>query len=158
LGRASISGWIYTNDNTRAGQRIFVDDVNNTGGFGFSLGDGGTGMLRFYSRSSNPVFFDTPALINNNTWYQVAAVADITGSIKRIYINGVQQASGNYTNAWGTDAGNASIGGETATPPAETGNRLDGRLDEIRMSSNVRSTNCSRLNIILKINLPLLLE
>ena len=137
----TISGWIYPNDVTRDGQRIFVDDVNNTGGYGFSLADEGVaGRLRFYSRGSNPVSLDAPSFIlANNTWYHVAAVADITGSIKKIYINGVERASAAYTNAWGTDAGNASIGGETAT--GETANRFHGNLDEIRVANRALSAN-----------------
>jgi len=129
----SMSAWIYTTDNTRAGQRIFCDDVNNSGGYALSIGDNGAGSLRFFSRSSNPVVLDTPNnTILNNTWYYVTAVADITNLVKRIYINGVQIVSSAYTNAWGTDAGNASAAGETAA--GETANRLAGRIDEVRVS------------------------
>jgi hypothetical protein len=39
----SITGWIRTTDRTQPGQRIFIDDQNNAGGWGFSLGDGGAG-------------------------------------------------------------------------------------------------------------------
>lgn len=131
----TITGWIYSNDVNRTGARIFVDDGNNTGGYGFSLSDEAPlGRLRFYSRNSTPVSLDaaTP-LIANNTWYHVAAVADIAGSVKRIYINGVEAASGSYTGAWGTDTGNASIGGEIAG--GEAGNRFHGNLDEIRVAT-----------------------
>ncbi|HEX6227824.1 MAG TPA: DUF2341 domain-containing protein, partial [Chryseolinea sp.] len=141
----TITGWINSSNVAQDGQRVFVDDVGNTGGYGFSLADEGTsGRMRFYSRNSNPVSLDaatTPAsvLLSNNTWYHVAAVADISGAVKRIYINGVQRATGAYTNAWGTDTGNASIGGETAS--GETANRFNGMLDEIRVSSNALSAN-----------------
>ncbi|HTF19638.1 MAG TPA: DUF2341 domain-containing protein [Chryseolinea sp.] len=135
----TISGWIYSNDVSRDGQRIFADDVNNTGGYAFSLGDEASpGRLRFYSRNSNPVSVDAGTfLLSNNTWYHVAAVADITGSIKRIYVNGVERVNGAYTNAWGTDAGNASIGGETAA--GEPANRFHGNLDEIRVATRALS-------------------
>lgn len=136
----TISGWLYTTDNTKAGQRLFCDDVNNTGGYALSLGDGGTGMLRFYSRNSNPVILDGPSnQIANNTWYYVSAVADITNGRKTIYVNGVQAATGTFTNAWGTDNGNSSIGGETAS--GETGNRLKGRLDEVRVAKTALSAD-----------------
>lgn len=137
----TISAWIYPTDVSRDGQRIFVDDVNNTGGYGFSMADEGVaGRLRFYSRGSNPVSLDAPSFtLTNNNWYYVAAVADITGSIKRIYVNGVERASGGYANAWGTDVGNASIGGETAA--GETANRFHGNMDEIRVASRVLSPN-----------------
>ena len=135
----TISAWIYPTDVTRDGQRIFVDDVNNTGGYGFSLADEGVaGRLRFYSRGSNPVSLDAPSFIlTNNNWYHVAAVADIAGNIKRIYVNGVERVSQGYANAWGTDVGNASIGGETAA--GETGNRFHGNMDEVRVANRALS-------------------
>ncbi|MGI9542730.1 MAG: beta strand repeat-containing protein, partial [Cyclobacteriaceae bacterium] len=40
---------------------------------------------------------------------------------------------------WGTDAGNASIGGEVAS--GESGNRLQGDLDEIRIASSALAAN-----------------
>ncbi len=136
----TISGWINTSNNTLGGQRIFADDRNNNGGYALSLADPGAGSLRFFSRGSNPVSLDSPNnLILNNTWYHVAAVADITNGIKRIYINGVQVASGAFTNTWGTDVGNASIGGEVTG--AESGSRFTGRLDEIRVASRALSAN-----------------
>jgi hypothetical protein len=69
----TITAWIHTtHDWVSGGQkdmRIFTDDENNTGGYSFSLGDGGwdydsggipAGRLRFYNRSLNPVIFDSP--------------------------------------------------------------------------------------------------
>lgn len=136
----TISGWMNTTNNTLGGQRIFADDQNNTSGYSLSLGDAGVGSLRFFSRSSNPVALDAPTnLITNNTWYHVAAVADVTNGVKRIYINGVQVASGTFTNAWGTDVGNASIGGEVAG--GESGSRFSGLLDEIRVASRALPAN-----------------
>ena len=135
----TMSGWIYTTDKTKAGQRVFCDDVNNTGGYALSLGDGGTGQLRFYSRNSTPVILDAGNLINNNTWYYVSAVANITGLTKTIYINGASVASGAFTGAWGTDAGNSSIAGETAS--GETANRLQGRIDEVHVAKSALSAD-----------------
>ncbi len=137
----SMSGWIYTTLNTKAGQRVFCDDRNDNGGYALSLGDGGTGRLRFFSRGSNPVILDGPAnQIANNTWYYVTAVADITNGRKTIYVNGVQAATGTFVNAWGTDNGNCSIGGEPAGSP-ETANRFQGRLDEVRVANRALSAD-----------------
>ncbi|WP_317897283.1 DUF2341 domain-containing protein [Aurantibacillus circumpalustris] len=136
----TMSGWMYSGNVGTAGQRMFCDDVNNTGGYALSLGDPGSGALRFFSRSSNPVSLDTPNnTITNNTWYFLTAVADITNKIKRIYVNGVQVASGSYLNNWGTDNGNCSIAGETAA--GETGNRLNGRIDEVHVAKSVLSAD-----------------
>ena len=136
----TMSGWMYSGNVGTAGQRMFCDDVSNSGGYALSLGDPGSGALRFFSRSSNPVSLDTPNnTMTNNTWYFLTAVADITNRVKRIYVNGVQVVSGSYVNNWGTDNGNCSIAGETAS--GETGNRLNGRIDEVRVAKSVLSAD-----------------
>jgi hypothetical protein len=133
----TISGWLYTNNNTTQGQRLFCDDVNNTGGYALSLGDGGTGRLRFYSRGSTNIILDSPAnTILNNTWYYCVGVANTSGNLRSIFVNGVQVATVTSVGM-GTDAGNCSIGGETAA--GETANRINGRLDEVRVANSVLS-------------------
>ena len=135
----SISGWVYTTNNATGGQRIFCDDVNNTGGYALSIGDGGTGQLRFYSRSSSVVVLDSPSnTLLSNTWYYCVGVADITNNVRSIYVNGVLAASVTSTG-WGTDAGNSSVAGETAS--GETGNRLNGRIDEVRVANTALSAD-----------------
>lgn len=136
----SISGWAYTTNNSTAGQRIFCDDRNNTGGYALSIGDGGTGRIRFYSRSSSNVILDSPTnSIASNTWFYCVGVADITNGIKKIFINGVLTASNNFSG-WGTDAGNSSIAGEAAGS-GESANRLNGRIDEVRVASSALSND-----------------
>ena len=135
----TMMGWIRTRDNTRSGQRIFQDDQSNTGGYALSLGDGGTGQLRFYSRSISPVILDTGNLIQNNQWYFVAGVADITNGTRTIYVFDstatlvAPPVTGSFTGSWGTDVGPATIGGETNS--GEANNRFFGNLDEVRVYS-----------------------
>jgi hypothetical protein len=137
----TITAWIRTTNNAKSGQRIFIDDQSNSGGYGFSLGDGGTGMVRFYARATNPVILDTPNVIANNTWYFVAAVTDIVAKTKRIYVYnqaGTQLASvvQTYTGNWGTDAGAASIGGENNASGESGANfKFSGNLDEVSIFS-----------------------
>ncbi len=133
----TITAWIRTTDNTRSGQRILIDDPNNTQGFGFSLGDGGTGRVRFFSRSTRPVSLDTPRVIENNNWYFVAAVADVSNKTKSIYVYdqaGTQLAavSATYTGSWGYDNGDASMAGENNVS-GESGSNFHfvGNLDEV---------------------------
>src|SRR3569623_976861 len=133
----TLTAWIRTTNNAKSGQRIFIDDQSNTGGYGFSLGDGGTGRLRFYTRAVNPIILDTPNVIQNNTWYFVAAVADIGAKTKSLYVYnqaGTQLAyvTQTYTGTWGADAGAASIGGEN-NASTENGSsfRFSGNLDEV---------------------------
>jgi MSHA biogenesis protein MshQ len=141
----TLTAWIRTTNNAKGGQRIFIDDQNNTGGYGFSLGDGGTGRLRFYTRAVNPIILDTPNVIQNNTWYFVAAVADIGTKTKRIYVYnqaGAQLASvaQTYTGTWGTDTGTASIGGENnASTESGPSYKFSGNLDEVGVYKGVMS-------------------
>lgn len=134
----TITAWIRTTDNT-LGQRIFVDDENNNGGFGLSLGDPGPGRLRFYTRGTGSweqIVLDTPNVISNNQWFFVAAVADVPNKKKSIYVfdtNGTIRTSVSSTwsvASFGLDSGIASIGGETTNSP-EYGATLSGDLDEV---------------------------
>lgn len=137
----TITAWIRTTNNAKSGQRILIDDQNNTQGYGFSLGDGGAGRIRFYTRSVNPIILDTPNVIQNNTWYFVAAVASMAAKTKSIYVYsqaGAQLAfvTQGYTGTWGTDAGAASIGGENAASTENSSNfRFSGNLDEVSVYS-----------------------
>ena len=139
----TITAWIRTTNNTISGQRILIDDQNNTGGYGFSLGDGATGILRFFSRGITPIILDSTYTIANNTWYFVAAVADITNQKRTIYVFSAAGALLNTTTeaawtagAWGTDAGPVSIGGEVNGPPQTeppASFHFHGNLDEVRV-------------------------
>ncbi len=138
-GSFTITAWIRP-DRVDKDQRIFVDDQNNAGGFAFSLGDGGDGRLRFFSRNVSPVVVDTrDAVIAPGRWTHVAAVHDAAGKIRRIYVNGVAVTLNNgstvstYTGSWGADPGVAAIGGEPDGGSEATSNwRFDGDIDEVR--------------------------
>jgi MSHA biogenesis protein MshQ len=144
LGASSsftVSAWIKTTDNTQGGQRIMLDDENNTAGWGFSLGDPGTGALRFFTRGAASVLTtDTANVIANNTWYFVAAVADIALKRKRVYVfDAAGTVLANVTAVWteasfGSDAGLTSIGGETNNPAEGTSSfGFSGNIDYVRV-------------------------
>jgi len=138
----TMTAWVRSEDRTRHGQRIFADDQSNSQGYAVSIGDPGTGRVRFYSRGVSPVNLDTPVVINNNTWYFVAGVADITNKQRTLYIFAsdgtlLNTTQASYTGTWGLDAGPASIGGETNS--GETDNRFKGNVDEVRIYSGALS-------------------
>ncbi|MDD5180526.1 MAG: LamG domain-containing protein, partial [Gallionellaceae bacterium] len=145
----TFAAWIRTTNNAATGQRILIDDQNNTGGYGLSLGDGAAGILRFYSRGITPVILDSTYTIANNTWYFVAAVADITNKKRTLYVFDTAGALLNSTTeaawtggAWGTDAGPVSIGGEVNGPPQTESPatfHFRGNLDEVRVYQKVLS-------------------
>ncbi|VAW92067.1 MSHA biogenesis protein MshQ [hydrothermal vent metagenome] len=132
----TITAWIYAQQ-INNDQRIFADDESNSGGFAFSLGDGGNGKLRFFSRNISPIILDTSAaVITQNQWYFVSAVHDATNKIRSIYVDGnlVAQDASAYTSSWGSDSGRASIGGETdASGEANPRWRFSGNIDELRI-------------------------
>ncbi len=140
-GSFTVAAWIRTTDNSQSGQRVMIDDQSNTQGWGFSLGDGGAGRLRFFSRGTpSALILDTPSVIANNTWYFVAAVADVGAKTKYIYVFSqagalLSQVSAAWTEAsFGSDAGPASIGGETnASGENSTAFYFSGNIDELRV-------------------------
>ena len=131
----TITAWIRPN-RISGDQRIFADDEHNSGGYALSLGDGGDGRLRFFSRNVNPVSLDSGAIITANTWYHVAAVYDANAHTRQIFVNGVAVTTAQtFTGTWGTDNGLASIGGETNGAGSEATSkwRFNGGIDEVRV-------------------------
>ncbi len=141
----SITAWIKTTDNTQSGQRILIDDEHNSSGYGFSLGDGGTGLLRFFSRGTpSALMLDTPYAIDNGIWYFVAAVIDVPNKTKYIFVYdsaGTKLAHVGMSwseTSFGSDTGIASIGGETNSA-TENNNSFgfSGNIDELRVYASV---------------------
>ncbi len=153
-GSFTITTWIYANE-TGNNQRIFVDDQNNSNGFGLSLGDGGNGQLRFFSRSVNPVIVDTQnAEITAGRWYHVAVVHDVSAKTRQIFVNGTAVALSTggtistYSGTWDDDTGAASIGGENNSAGEASANfRFNGNIDEVRVYDGVLSA--SQINTLM---------
>jgi MSHA biogenesis protein MshQ len=139
-GSFTITAWVRP-DRVDKHQRIFADDYNNARGFAFSLGDGGDGRLRFFSRNVSPVVVDTQqAVVSPGQWSHVAVVHDAAAKTRRIYVNGVAVMLDNgsttsiYSGNWGSDPGPAAIGGEVDGSTEATANwRFDGNIDEVRV-------------------------
>ncbi|MDZ7654082.1 MAG: LamG domain-containing protein [Burkholderiaceae bacterium] len=141
-GSFTVAGWIRPTVDVNGDQRIFADDENGSGGIGFSLGDGGAGRLRFFSRSVSPVYFDSSSVINTNQWHFVAAVHDAATRTMRIHAfdaagTSLGAWSQTYTGSFGADNGRASIGGETAGAGGEAVPqwRFGGNIDEMKFYS-----------------------
>ncbi|MDD4929467.1 MAG: hypothetical protein PHP85_09345 [Gallionella sp.] len=141
----TVTAWIRTTNNTIPAQRILVDDQNNSGGYGISLADGAAGKIRFYSRGITPVILDSTYTIANNTWYFVAAVADITNKKRTLYVYDAAGVLLNTTTeaawtagAWGVDGGPVSIGAETNASAESPANfHFKGNLDEVAVYGSV---------------------
>jgi MSHA biogenesis protein MshQ len=159
-GSFTLTAWVNPS-NSDAGSRIFADDENNSQGYALSLGDPGSGKLRFYSRGVSPISVDTLAsVIPINTWTFVTAVHNSATKTREIYVNGVAQTvigdngvsgvSHTYSGNWGVDTGIASIGGETDS--GETANRFTGAIDEVRMYNSALSA--AEINEVYQENHP----
>ncbi|MCB9865537.1 MAG: LamG domain-containing protein [Phycisphaerales bacterium] len=136
-GSFTITAWIRP-DRTTGDQRIFCDDANNNSGFSVSLGDGGAGRLRLFSRAINPVIVDGSAAISSGSWQFVAAVHDLDAKKRRLYVGSSELGgdSSAYSGTWGTDTGVATIGGEAdGTSEGSSTYRFDGRIDDVRVYS-----------------------
>ncbi|MGL1956511.1 MAG: LamG domain-containing protein [Colwellia sp.] len=156
-GSFTITAWINPS-NLESGSRIFIDDANNSGGYGFSLSDDdfgdvdlNSGQLRFFSRDVNPTSIDTlNNVVSINTWIFVSAVHDAVHKTRQIYINGVAQqlttggTSSTYSGNWGIDNGLASIGGEIGSLEADK--KFTGNIDEVRIYDGALSS--SEINAI----------
>jgi len=138
----TISAWINPTANGESGQRIFADDENNTGGYALSLGDAGTGRVRFYSRNKDTISLDTPTgVVQNDTWHHVVGVYDDEAQERHIYVDGNLEATLSVdTGSWGTDGGTASIGGET-NGSSESSNRFRGQIDDVRIYARALSAS-----------------
>jgi len=159
-GGFAVTAWINTTNSALPGQRIFIDDQNNTspGGWGFSVGEtvrAGAGGLRFYYRQAAVVTVDTVP-IPSNQWLFVAmsvslAVgADASRATLYVYNTaGVQVTTYTQTFTWtaGTDGGPPSIGGETNAAGENTSAfGFSGSIDEVRVYQQALSEG--RLNLI----------
>lgn len=153
--RFSFLGWVKSNDVASPNQRIVAnDDAQN--GWALSIGDGGSGSLRFFNRNlsnNGAVSGDgtapscgafcidtTPGVITNNTWYYVAAVVDDTIQTATVYVfnaSGTRlvRAIGAYNGVWANGSGAVSLGGETSASAEGTqaAYHFKGYLDEIQI-------------------------
>jgi len=130
----TITAWIRTVDDAAVGQRIFADDEHNTGGYALSLGDPGPGAIRFYSRHKDTISLDTSTgVVDADTWHHVAGVYDDTAKERYVYVDGSLEATlSDDTGPWGSDAGSATIGGET-DDSGESDHRFRGRISDVHV-------------------------
>ena len=132
----TMTAWVRLTA-TDGDQRILADDRNNAGGFAISIGDGGDGKVRFFSRGITPESLDsTSPVIGPNTWHHVAGVHDADRKKRFIYVDGVLVAEDllAYGGSWGTDPHPTSIGGEIDGTSESVPNwRLGGKIDDVRV-------------------------
>ena len=76
--------------------------------------------------------------ISSGSWYHIVGVA--SGSTRRVYVNGVGGTAGSGTT-WTLDANPVLLGaGENGSPGTFPIEQFDGIIDEVRISTTVRSS------------------
>ncbi len=159
----TFAAWIRTTDAAQSGQRILVrDDADN--GWGFSMGDGGTGKIRLFNRNIGfapgtlvgdgsigcgngpPFCLDTKAVVTSNSWFFVAVAIDTSAKLIAHYVFNsagtlLSSTRANFTGTWVDGTGLASLGGETiASSEGRTSSfHVKGNIDEVQIYQGVLS-------------------
>ena len=159
----TFTAWIRTTSPGQSGQRILVrDDAQD--GWGFSLGDGGNGRIRFFNRNiastgpvsgngvigctagSAPFCLDTAAVITANNWFFIAVSVDTVGKVVTHYVydasgNLVSSTSAAFSGTWKDGTGLAAIGGETSASQEgiQSAFHFQGNIDELQIYQGVLS-------------------
>ena len=139
----TITAWFKTTDKGLAGQRIFADDENNANGsYALSVGDPGSGRVRFFIRGLSAISLDSAAVVENNTWYFAAATFDKSSMKKTLYIYNtagtlLSEVTQNVSGTVATPTGRASIGGETLSSSEPF--KFKGQLDEVKVFIGAKS-------------------
>lgn len=154
----TFTAWIRSSNVGASGQRILVHD-DNQNGLGFSVGDGGSGSLRFFNRnirrnggllsgsgsnsacgtgSGDPFCLDTNDVLDSNNWYFVAVAVDTIARRVTLYVFNqsgtlLAQPRSAYSGTWDIGSGTWAIGGETAASSegTQTGFHFKGNIDEV---------------------------
>ncbi len=112
---------------------ILAKDRSMPGGFAFRAGK--NGILSFVMAVDGNWFeVVTDEIMNTNQWYHVAVTVD--GGTIRLYINGVQQATGTFSGSPTHNSRITTIGASPSFP----GRVWNGALDEIRVWNVARTS------------------
>lgn len=136
----TLEAIINPDDVATVGQRIISKDAGASPGWALSLGDNGSGTLRFFHRQLNTVVTDSGAVITSGIGQHVAAVFDAAADTVTLYRNGTQiaQTTG-QSNAISGGTAQLAIGaspGDASTTPAPNYN---GFIREVRIWNTARS-------------------
>lgn len=129
----TIEAWIYQTDNSNntiidKGNYQFLFQINN-GELGF-YSAGGTGSTWKYS---------TGAGIQTKTWTHVAMTYDYNNGFVKFYINGQPKGSATGIYSLSPDDGDINIGRQE--PSDCKCNTFNGRIDELKVWSTVRTAS-----------------
>lgn len=139
----TLEAWVLPNGfGTNSWENVIIGkDGWANGPEGYTLRCGGNGALSFnFGTSSGWVETTTANVLQTQLWQHVAATFD--GTIMRLYVNGVQVSSTNYTGSIALGSYDLNIG---RIPYTIGGPRyFQGELDEIRIWRSALPVNTIR--------------
>ncbi len=136
----TLEAIINPKDITASGQRIINKD-NGTTGWALSLGDGGTGTLRFFHRQLNTVQTDSSGTtIANGLDTHVAVVHSAAADTVTLFINGSQVAqTTGQTNAITGNSNLLTVGAGPEDPNQGIPKAFQGFIRDVRIWNVART-------------------
>jgi FlaG/FlaF family flagellin (archaellin) len=135
-GSITIEAWVWVESWEYEYWHMIVARQYGTSfgdGYLLCLRDGGTGYIMVGSNNANR------GTVSTGSWYHLVGVA--SGSTRRLYLNGVGGTTGSGVT-WSLDANPVLIGaGENGAPGTFPIEQFDGKIDEVRISNTVRSSD-----------------
>ncbi|HEX9892743.1 MAG TPA: DUF2341 domain-containing protein, partial [Gemmatimonadales bacterium] len=129
----TVSAWVKTTD-TQSDSGVVAAKWGPSGQRNYWLGKLDASNLAFYVDDTQNVPTSL-GLVNDGAWHYVVGVADVSGTLLRIYVDGSQRNTTAYTGSSQTGTGDLHIGNS----PDIILQEFDGGIDEVRIAAAARS-------------------
>ena len=137
-GSMTVAAWVYLTDNSDNGIILASTNfINLHAKFQMFIGSSGVGGTQFSSTCnvSNQEGISSGTAFPINSWHHVVYVADITNTIQKAYLDGVEVATGSWTGGTCTSTiGSYQIGARHLSN-SSTDVLLPGNIQDVRFYS-----------------------
>jgi hypothetical protein len=136
-GSLAISAWIKSSDNSQ--NRLIIGENVGVQGTGWQFFIQAGGGLVFGIYNGSWTFVTSSVALPVNQWVHVAVTFDTTNGAMQLYINGVPDATSQYTGGlWAANTNPLKIG-SLGTPSGAA--PFDGLIDEVKIYSRALSAS-----------------
>lgn len=132
----TVEAWIFVTSYPSSGERYYNSAIFAVGSTYMNFGVHSDGTLHFYHYDGVPRTVSSPSAITKNQWTHVAAAT--TGNTTKLFINGIQVASGTYYGH--TSPNQQSCIGSTPDGNGSTNRQFRGNISNFRFSNSARYT------------------
>lgn len=130
----TLEAWVYSTSFTTNVWQGNVVNKSGNGDFGYMLRVGNNGQVNFNIGNGAWNEINSPTgTVALNTWHHIAGTYD--GTTMRLYVDGVEVATGPLTGNIGFASNNLLFGDD----PQFTGRYFPGRIDEVRIWNTTRT-------------------